>query len=253
MTAHTVSQPFTVLVVDDQSLVGEGVRRLLSVLPDARVEVCERAVDALALARRLQPAVILQDLFMPDGDGLDLVERYRWAEELAETSVVVLSAEENAGTKAEAFARGADDYLVKLPPAQEFVARVQHHADAARAQRERNQAFRALERAERDLARRNALLDEANARLARSNRELVVDADTQRERLDRIAVLSGELARVQDLDILLSRILREAVALVGAGSGVVFLVAERTLHAAEIVGASETRARDIALDAGTVA
>ena len=121
MSAHTVSQPFTVLVVDDQSLVGEGVRRLLAVLPDARVEVCERAVDALALARRLQPAVILQDLFMPDGDGLDLVERYRWAEELAETSVVVLSAEENAGTKAEAFARGADDYLVKLPPAAEFV------------------------------------------------------------------------------------------------------------------------------------
>ena len=253
MTAHTVSQPFTVLVVDDQPLVSEGVRRLLAVLPEARVESCTHAVEALALARRLQPAVILQDIVMPDGDGLDLVERYRWAEELAETSVVVLSAEENAATKAEAFARGADDYLVKLPPAQEFVARVQHHADAARAQRERKQAFRALERAERDLARRNALLDQANARLAAANRELVVDADTQRERLDRIATVSGELARVQDLDILLSRILREAVALVGAGSGVVFLAAERILHAAEVVGATETRTRDIALDAATVA
>ena len=66
-------------------------------------------------------------------------------------------------------------------------------------------------------------------------------------------MLSGELARVQDLDILLSRILREAVALVGAGAGVVFLIAEGMLHAAEIVGASEVRARDIALDAATVA
>ena len=253
MTQHTVSRPFTVLVVDDQSLVAESVRRLLAQVPEATVEICARATEALDVARRLRPAVILQDLVMPDGDGLELVERYRWAAELAETSVVVLSAEEHAGTKAEAFARGADDYLVKLPPAQEFVARLIHHADAARAQRERNQAFRALERAERDLARRNALLDEANARLAAANHELVVDADTQRERLDRIAVLSGELARVQDLDILLSRILREAVALVGAGAGVVFLVADTALHAAEIVGASETRTRDIALDAATVA
>ena len=253
MTSLTVSQPFTVLVVDDQPIVGEGVRRLLSVVPEARVEVCVHGADALAQARALQPAVILQDLSMPDADGLDLVERYRWASELAETSVVVLSAEEHASTKAEAFARGADDYLVKLPPAQEFVARVVHHADAARAQRERNQAFRALERAERDLARRNALLDQANVRLAAVNRELVVDADTQRERLDRIAVVSGELARVQDLDILLSRILREAVALVGAESGVVFLVEGATLRAEEVVGASEQRARTVPLDAATVA
>ena len=212
-TPHTVRRPFTVLVVDDQPIIIEGVRRLLTVLPDAKLESCMKAQDALARAKSLRPAVILQDIHMPDGDGLELVERYRWEPDLAETSVVVLSAEENAATKADAFARGADDYLVKLPPAQEFVARVQHHADVARAQRERSQAFRSLERAERDLARRNALLDEANARLAKDNRELVVDVDTQRERLERIALLSSELARVQDLDILLARILREAVAL----------------------------------------
>jgi len=200
VTSHTVSQPFTVLVVDDQPIIGEGVRRLLAVVPEARVEVCARATEALAVACALQPAVILQDIHMPDGDGLELVERYRWESALAETSVVVLSAEEQAGTKAEAFARGADDYLVKLPPPQEFIARIVHHADAARAQRERNQAFRALERAERDLARRNALLDQANARLAESNRELVVDADTQRERLDRIEHRGREVLPLVDHD-----------------------------------------------------
>ena len=253
MTMHTVSQPFTVLVVDDQPIIGEGVRRLLAAIPEARVEVCLKGSEALETARTLRPAVILQDLYMPDADGLELVERYRWAAELAETSVVVLSAEEQASTKADAFARGADDYVVKLPPAQEFVARVVHHADVARAQRERNQAFRSLERAERDLARRNALLDQANVRLAAVNRELVVDADTQRERLDRIAVVSGELARVQDLDILLSRILREAVSLVGADAGVVFLAEGATLRAEEVVGASEVQSRTIPLDATTVA
>ncbi len=253
MTPLTVSQPFTVLVVDDQPLVAEGVRRLLAVVPEAQVEACTTADAALDAARRLRPAVILQDINMPGGDGLELVERYRWAEELAETSVVVLSAEEHAGTKAEAFARGADDYLVKLPPAPEFVARVVHHADAARAQRERNQAYRALERAERDLARRNALLDEANVRLASANRELVVDADEQRERLERIARISGELARVQDLDILLGMILEEAVTLASARAGVVFLVEDDALRAAEIVGAERPVEPLVPLDASTVA
>ena len=259
-TSHTVRRPFTVLVVDDQPIIIEGVRRLLTVLPDAKLESCMKAQDALARAKSLRPAVILQDIHMPDGDGLELVERYRWEPDLAETSVVVLSAEENAATKADAFARGADDYLVKLPPAQEFVARVQHHADVARAQRERSQAFRSLERAERDLARRNALLDEANARLAKDNRELVVDVDTQRERLERIAQLSSELARVQDLDILLARILREAVALAESRAGAV-LLAEKSATGAETLRVAEAIAdgvrirmgESIALDASTVA
>ena len=256
--SHTVGRPFVVLIVDDQAIVIEGVRRLLASGPDARLESCSKAMDALARAKTLRPAVILQDIHLPDGDGLDLVERYRWESELADTSIVVLSGEENATTKADAFARGADDYLVKLPPAQEFVARVVHHADASRAKRERSQAFRALERAERDLARRNELLDEANARLARDNRELVVDADTQRERLDRIARLSSELARVQDLDILLARILREAVALAECRAGVVFLV-ERSDSGQEILRAAEVSSgvvgarRELALDATTIA
>ena len=221
--ARTVEEPFVVLVVDDQPIVIEGVRRLLAAVPEAKVEGCTRGAEALDRARALRPAVILQDIHLPDADGLELVERYRWEPVLAETSVVVLSAEENAATKADAFARGADDYLVKLPPAVEFVARVVHHADAARAQRERAAAFRALERAERDLARRNALLDEANARLAERNRGLVVDADESRERLERLARLSDELARVQDLDTVLGRILDEALALAGAKGGAIFL------------------------------
>jgi response regulator RpfG family c-di-GMP phosphodiesterase len=257
---HTVSRPFTVLVVDDQPIIVEGVRRLLAVLPDAKLESCMKASEALARAKALKPAVILQDIHLPDGDGLELVERYRWETELAETSVIVLSAEENAATKADAFARGADDYMVKLPPPQEFVARVQHHADVARAQRERAQAFRALERAERDLARQNALLDEANARLAKNNRELVVDVDTQRERLDRIARLSAELARVQDLDILLARILREAVSLAESQAGVV-LLAEKSASGTDLLRVAEAvlprpsaQIREaISLDATTVA
>jgi response regulator RpfG family c-di-GMP phosphodiesterase len=230
--------PFTVLLVDDQPIVAEGVRRLLERVPGVRFESCQKAVDAVARAKELMPAVILQDLNLPDGDGLALVEAYRATPGLESTSVLVLSAEENAGTKADAFARGANDYLVKLPPAQEFVARVVHHADAARAQRERDLAYSELARAERELAERNALLDQVNLRLAASNRELKVDVGTQRDRLDRIAHVSADLARVQDLDIMLTRILREAVSLANCVHGAMYIVEADRLRAAEVVGAS---------------
>jgi response regulator RpfG family c-di-GMP phosphodiesterase len=213
--------------------------------------VCTKAGEALALAKQLRPAVILQDLNMPDGSGMALLEEYRADEELAHTSVLVLSAEENAGVKAEAFAKGASDYLVKLPPAQEFVARVRHHAEASRARRERDAAFHELERAERELAERNALLDQVNIRLAESNRELRVDVGTQRERLDRIARVSADLARVQDLDIMLTAILREAVALAGCPYGAIYLVEEGTLRAAEVVGATVAAPSALPLDEST--
>jgi response regulator RpfG family c-di-GMP phosphodiesterase len=217
------ASPFVVLLVDDQPIVAEGVRRLLEPI-GVRLEVCSKAVEGLARAKELHPAVILQDLNLPDGDGMALVEAYRGEEALAATSVLVLSAEENAAKKAEAFARGANDYLVKLPPAPEFVARVVHHAEACLAARERDGAFRELELAERELASRNALLDQVNLRLAESNRELRVDAGAQRERLDRIARVSADLARVQDLDIMLTAILREAVVLANCAFGAMFVV-----------------------------
>ncbi|MFN9076291.1 MAG: response regulator, partial [bacterium] len=194
------ASPFVVLLVDDQPIVAEGVRRLLAELTGIRLEVCAKAGEALERALELQPAVILQDLNMPDGNGMELVAAYRSHVLLSSTSVLVLSAEENATTKAEAFAKGANDYLVKLPPPQEFVARVVHHAEACLAQRDRDAAYRELEMAEHELEQRNALLDQVNMRLAESNRELKVDVGAQKERLDRIARVSADLARVQDLD-----------------------------------------------------
>jgi response regulator RpfG family c-di-GMP phosphodiesterase len=246
------ASPFVVLLVDDQPIVAEGVRRILAPLTGIRLEACAKASEAVARALELQPAVILQDLNMPDGNGMELVSAYRAEALLSSTSVLVLSAEENASTKADAFARGADDYLVKLPPAQEFVARVVHHADACLAQRERDAAHRDLELAERELEQRNALLDQVNMRLAESNRELRVDVGTQRERLDRIASVSADLARVQDLDIMLTAILREAVALANCSYGAMFVVEGDKLRAAEAVGSSVAAVCEVPMSESTV-
>jgi putative two-component system response regulator len=144
----TIADPYDVLVVDDQPMIIEAVRRLLRSDSNARVHGCGFALEALARAKDLLPAVILQDLTMTDGYGLDLVTAYRAEQVLAETSVVVLSGIEDPQVKAEAFARGAADYIEKLPPLVEFVARVKHHARASRAQKQLVQAAVAQARAE---------------------------------------------------------------------------------------------------------
>ncbi|MFM7135441.1 MAG: HD domain-containing phosphohydrolase [Planctomycetota bacterium] len=221
--SHRVSDPYAVLVVDDQPMIAEAVRRLLAADPDAVVHHCQRAAEAIARAVAIRPAVILQDLSMPDGDGLDLVERYGWQAELAEARVVVLSATQDPRTKADSFARGAADYIEKLPPGPEFVARVQHHAAASRALHERAEAMRALEAKERELRARNAMLDLANERLREANQALVVDAGEQRERIEALATAGAELARIQDLDMLLSTILAEAAHFAGASAGAMFV------------------------------
>ncbi|MFM8639101.1 MAG: PP2C family protein-serine/threonine phosphatase [Planctomycetota bacterium] len=140
-----------VLIVDDQLMIAEAVRRMLLPYPEIQLHACLKGAEAVAKVAEVKPDVILQDLVMPDADGLELVSEYRKDPSLARTPLIVLSAKEEAATKADAFARGANDYLVKLPDPVELIARIRYHAGANRAQRERDEAFNAL-RAELDSA-----------------------------------------------------------------------------------------------------
>ena len=70
LTQHKV----TVLLIDDQPMIGEAVRRMLAGEPDIVFHYNRDAGKALDEADRLKPTVILQDLVMPDIDGLTLVK-----------------------------------------------------------------------------------------------------------------------------------------------------------------------------------
>ena len=58
-----------VLLVDDQPIIGEAIRRALGDQGDISFHYCAEAVDALRTAERIKPTVILQDLVMPGVDG----------------------------------------------------------------------------------------------------------------------------------------------------------------------------------------
>lgn len=120
----------TVLVVDDQPMTVESIRRLLVNEPDIELHACNDPTLALSVAADLEPSIILQDLVMPDIDGIMLVKFFRAHPKTKDIPIVVLSAEEDAATKAAAFTAGANDYLVKLPDPIELIARLRYHSKA---------------------------------------------------------------------------------------------------------------------------
>lgn len=138
------SERHRVLLVDDQPIIGEAIRRIVTPHPEFDFEFCRDPLKAIETAIRFEPTVILQDLVMPGVDGLDLVRDYRATAATRNVPLVVLSSKEEPETKAEAFARGANDYLVKLPDALEVLARLRYHSRGYIAQLERAAAFEAL-------------------------------------------------------------------------------------------------------------
>ncbi len=131
----------SVLLVDDQAFVGEVIRRSLMVDSDIVLHVCTDAQRAMAVAREVKPAVILQDLVMPDIDGLDLVRAWRADAQTAKVPIIVLSAKEEPVVKRAAFVAGANDYLVKLPDAIELIARIRYHSSSYLTLRQRDEVL----------------------------------------------------------------------------------------------------------------
>lgn len=140
-----------VLLVDDQIMIGEAVRRALVRETDIEFRYCGDPADAVRAAEEFRPTVILQDLVMPGVDGLTLVRRYRDNPATQGIPIVVLSTKEEPTVKSEAFALGASDYLIKLPDAIELIARVRHHSKAYINQLQRDEAYRALADSQRKL------------------------------------------------------------------------------------------------------
>jgi len=134
-----------VLLVDDQAIIGEAVRRLLATEEDIIFRYCSDPTTALHVANDFAPTVILQDLVMPDIDGLMLVRFFRANAPTRNIPLIVLSTKEEPKVKVEAFALGANDYLVKLPDKLELIARIRYHSKGYISLLERNDAYKALE------------------------------------------------------------------------------------------------------------
>jgi sigma-B regulation protein RsbU (phosphoserine phosphatase) len=157
LSATLTEHGITLLLVDDQAIVAAAVKRMLETEPDISFHYCQDPNEALQKALTTAPTVILQDLVMPDIDGLTLVKFFRAHPRLKNIPLIVLSTREEAATKAEAFALGANDYLVKLPDRIELIARIRYHSAAYINLLQRNEAYEALLASQQALASELAL------------------------------------------------------------------------------------------------
>ncbi|RMR16964.1 Response regulator WspR [Pseudomonas amygdali pv. ulmi] len=147
-----------VLLVDDQAMIGEAVRRGLAGHESIDFHFCADPHQAIAQAVQIKPTVILQDLVMPGLDGLTLVREYRSNPLTRDIPIIVLSTKEDPLIKSAAFSAGANDYLVKLPDNIELVARIRYHSRSYMTLLQRDEAYRALRVSQQQLLDTNLVL-----------------------------------------------------------------------------------------------
>lgn len=141
-----------VLLVDDQKVIHLGLKKMLQDEDDIVLHFCKDGCKAVATALQLKPTVILQDITMPNINGLELLQQYRNHDAISDTPVLMLSATDTVEVKADAFQQGADDYLVKMPHKVELLARIRHHTKAYIEHQEREIAMRQLKQEKEKLA-----------------------------------------------------------------------------------------------------
>jgi DNA-binding NarL/FixJ family response regulator len=109
------------LIVDDDERVRSTLTRILRWLGAwQELEAAADGAEGLALAARLRPDLVLIDLWLPDGHGLDLLPALRAIVPAAH--IVVITAEEAPELRARALADGADGYLLKTMPPDALLA-----------------------------------------------------------------------------------------------------------------------------------
>ena len=115
------AQPLTLLVVDDHEVVRQGLVALLGRRPEfhvvAEAGTVAEAVDA---ARRFQPNLVIMDVRLPDGSGIEACREIR--AELPDTRVVMLTSYPDEDAVLSAIVAGASGYLLKQVRARDLVA-----------------------------------------------------------------------------------------------------------------------------------
>lgn len=113
-----------ILVVDDEERVALSIERSLR-REEYQVRVANNGGDALKIARREKPDLIILDIIMPGMDGLQVCRELRADPTLKSVPILFLTARGRVEDRIEGFEAGADDYLTKPFDVRELLLRVQ--------------------------------------------------------------------------------------------------------------------------------
>lgn len=117
-----------ILLIEDTPSLAMAYRKLLEAAGYA-VESCGDLASGRAAVRRLSPKVMLLDLMLPDGDGLDLMRELSGDD--SETRVIAITANGSINRAVEAMREGAFDFLVKPFDERRLISAVEHAVGSA--------------------------------------------------------------------------------------------------------------------------
>jgi two-component system response regulator MprA len=150
-----------VLVVDDDIEIRSMLRRVL-LAEQYEVDTATTVADGVRLAGERQPDVVIMDVGLPDGDGIEAVQQLRSAGRW--TPVLMLTAHGELERRVESFRAGADDFLAKPFHVEELLVRLEALVRRGRG---------GLEQGDDTRVRRGDLLLDAEARRCwRGSREI---------------------------------------------------------------------------------
>jgi DNA-binding NarL/FixJ family response regulator len=113
----------TLLLVDDQNLIRQGLKALLELEPDLQiVGEAENGQIALDLVKKLQPQVVLMDIRMPVMDGVTATKEI--CQQFPQVNVLMLTTFDDDNYVAAAIKYGAKGYLLKDTPSEEIAAAI---------------------------------------------------------------------------------------------------------------------------------
>lgn len=112
------------LIIDDHAVVRSGIRRALEARGDIQVFEAASKAEALAQIAHVSPQLLIIDINLPDGSGLEIVSWVRTIS--AEMAIVVLTFNESDDFLLAAMNAGASAYVNKSAPLTELIAAVDH-------------------------------------------------------------------------------------------------------------------------------
>lgn len=132
MSLSTIPSPpsATVLIVDDDATTRDDLRSIFENAGHRAIAVSD-APTALRLLHKESCDLMMLELELPEVDGLALCRLVRAQPAMKQLPVVIFSATDNETRKVQAFAAGADDYIVKPSTTGELVSRVNSHLHVA--------------------------------------------------------------------------------------------------------------------------
>jgi two-component system, OmpR family, response regulator RegX3 len=177
-----------ILLVEDEESISEPFSRALA-REGFEPVVARTAAEALELAGRVDPELVLLDLMLPDGDGRDVCRELR---RRSDTPIIMVTARGTETDRIVGLELGADDYVVKPFSAPEVIARIR--AVLRRSKRE--------EETDDQLTFGELTIEPGARRVRMGGREL----DLSRKEFDLLVVLAGAAGRVLTRDLLMERV-----------------------------------------------